>query len=333
LVVITLWPASDRPTPAGGLRPLPISCHVNAYWRRQRGSGNRAADEKGESMADGPRQVVKRRRLRAELRNARQQADLTQDQVADAMEWSPSKIIRIEAGSVGVSANDMKELLRLYNITDTKRLNELLTLAREARERLTTYRDAPPKLLQFIDYEAAASAIHMFQTVLVPGILQTEEYARTVIQAVMPKSSKAQVEALVKVRMSRQEALTRPDPVELIAVVDEAVVRRQVGGEGAMRRQIKHLVEVSGRGNVTLEVVRFEAGVHPGVQGPFVIFEFPDAEDDDVLYLESSRGDLIIRDEPDELAAYEERFDALRRLSPGRDGSLAFLESVAAGDG
>jgi transcriptional regulator with XRE-family HTH domain len=95
-------------------------------------------------MADGPRHVVKRRRLRAELRNARQEADLTQDQVAEAMEWSPSKIIRIEAGSVGVSANDMKELLRLYHITESRRVNELLTLAREARERLTTYRDAPP---------------------------------------------------------------------------------------------------------------------------------------------------------------------------------------------
>jgi transcriptional regulator with XRE-family HTH domain len=283
-------------------------------------------------MGDGPRQVVKRRRLRAELRNARMAADLTQDQVAEAMEWSPSKIIRIEAGSVGVSANDMKALLTLYQITDPKRVDELLTLARVARERLTTYRDAPPRLLQFIDYEAAAAIIRGFQPLVVPGLLQTEEYARAVIQAVMPKSSKAQLEALVTVRMRRQEILTRPDPVELLAVVDEAVIRRQVGGEGIMRRQVKHLVAMADRKNVTIEVVRFGTGVHPGIQGPFVIFEFPDAEDDDVLFLESSRGDLIIRDELDEIAAYEERFDVLRRLSSGREGSLAFLEGVAAGD-
>src|SRR5215467_12500520 len=131
-------------------------------------------------MGDGPRQVVKRRRLRAELRSARLQAGLTQDQVAEAMEWSPSKIIRIEAGSVGISTNDMKALLRLYRIEDSARTEKLLALARIARERSANYRDAPPRLLQFIEYEAAASIIRGFQQLAVPGILQTEEYARTV---------------------------------------------------------------------------------------------------------------------------------------------------------
>lgn len=279
-------------------------------------------------MGDGPRPMVKRRRLRAELRNARQEADLTQDQVAEAMEWSPSKIIRIEAGSVGVSANDMRALLRLYDITDPKRVNDLLTLARLARERSTTYRDAPPRLLQYIDYEAAASAIRGYQTILVPGLLQTEDYARAVIGELVPKS---QVDALVKVRMKRQEILKRTDPVELFFVLDEAVIRRQVGGEEVMRRQVLHLVEMADRKNVTVEVVRFSTGAHPGVQGPFVIFEFPDTEDDDVLWLENSRGDLIVRDEPDEIAAHEERLDRLHRLSAGRKGSVAFLEGVAAG--
>lgn len=245
------------------------------------------------------------------------------------MEWSPSKIIRIEAGSVGVSANDMKALLRLYDITDPKRVDELLTLARVARERLTTYRDAPPKLLQFIGYESSASAIHMFQTALVPGVLQTEEYARTVIGALKPKP---QVEALVKVRMKRQEILTRTDPVDFLFVLDEAVIRRQVGGEDVMRRQVRRLVEMAHKKNVTIEVVRFSAGAHPAMQGPFVIFEFPDAEDDDVLYLETSLGELIIKDEPEEIATHEERLAALRKLSAGPKGSVAFLERVAAGD-
>jgi transcriptional regulator with XRE-family HTH domain len=283
-------------------------------------------------MGDGPRSVVKRRRLKSELRSARLEANLTQDQVAEAMEWSPSKIIRIEAGSVGVSANDMKALLELYHVADPKRVDELLTLARVARERSTTYRDASPKLTQFIDYEAAAAIIRGFQPLAVPGLLQTEEYARAVIQAVMPKTAKARVEALVKVRMSRQEVLTRPDPVELIAVIDEAVIRRQVGGEGVMRRQVKHLVEMAGRKNVTLEVVPFSVGAHPGMLGPFVIFEFPDAEADDVLYLETSRGELIIRDEPDEIASHQERLDVLRKLSSGPKGSVAFLEGLAPGD-
>jgi transcriptional regulator with XRE-family HTH domain len=283
-------------------------------------------------MADGPGQVVKRRRLRAELRNARMAADLTQEQVADAMEWSPSKIIRIEAGSVGVSANDMKELLRLYQIADPKRVDELLTLARVARERSTTYRAAPPNLLQFIDYEAAASVIRMFQTILVPGILQTEEYARTVISTLQPEASKEQVDALVTIRMTRQELLERTNQVELLFVVDEAVVRRQVGGEDVMRRQVRHLAKMATKENVTLEVVRFGAGAHPGVQGPFVIFEFPDTEDDDVLYLETSHGELIIRDNPEEIATHEERLAALRKLSATPKDSAAFLERVAAGE-
>jgi transcriptional regulator with XRE-family HTH domain len=283
-------------------------------------------------MGDGPRTVVKRRRLKSELRSARLEAKLTQDQVAEAMEWSPSKIIRIEAGSVGVSANDMKELLRLYGITDPKRVDELVTLARVARERSTTYRDAPPKLLQFIEYEAAASAINMFQPALVPGLLQTEEYARTALGVLRPEATEAQVDASVKVRMKRQEILNRTEPVELLFVMDEAVIRRQVGGEDVMRRQVRHLVQVANRKNVTLEVVRFSAGAHVGMEGPFVIFEFPDTEDDDVLYLETSHGELIIRDEPNQIAAYEERLASLRRLSAGPKGSVAFLERVAAGD-
>ena len=293
-----------------------------------KGKRPQAAHEKGNPMADGPRQVVKRRRLRAELRNARMAADLTQEQVADAMEWSPSKIIRIEAGSVGVSANDMKELLRLYHITDPKRVDELLTLARVARERSTTYRDAPPRLLQFIDYEAAASAIRMFQTILVPGLLQTEEYARTVISTLKPEAYQGTSGGLGH---GPHEAPGTTGAHRLrsnsLFVVDEAVVRRQVGGEDVMRRQVRHLVEMANKKNVTLEVVRFGAGAHPGMQGPFVIFEFPDTEDDDVLYLETSHGELIIRDEPDEIATHEERLAALRKLSATPKDSAAFLRA------
>ena len=203
---------------------------------------------------------------------------------------------------------------------------------RVARERSTTYRDAPPKLLQFIDYEAAASAIHMFQPALVPGLLQTEEYARTAFRRAPGPKHPRHRWSLVKVRMKRQEILNRTEPVELLFVMDEAVIRRQVGGEDVMRRQVRHLVEVAQRKNVTLEVVRFSAGAHAGMEGPFVIFEFPDTEDDDVLYLETSHGELIIRDEPNEIAAYEERLASLRRLSAGPKGSVAFLERVAAGD-
>lgn len=280
-------------------------------------------------MGDGPRPAVKRRRLRTELRKARLEADLTQDQVADEMDWSPSKIIRIEAGSVGVSTNDMRALLRLYDIHDPDRIEELLTLAKMARERSTTYRDAPPRLHQFIDYEAAASIIRGFQPLAVPGLLQTEEYARAVVQQAVGKSSKAQVDSAVQIRMKRREVMDRPYPPQLIFVLDEAVLRRQVGGEAVMRRQVRYLAELASRPNVTIEVVPFSAGAHPGMQGPFVILEFPDAEDDDVLYLESSRGDLIIRDDAEEISSHKDRFHVLQRQSLGTKASKDFLDSLA----
>jgi len=280
-------------------------------------------------MGDGPRPAVKRRRLRAELRNARQEAELTQEQVAEAMDWSLSKIIRIEAGSVGVSTNDMKALLKLYGISDPDRTEELLALAREARERSTAFKGAPPRLMRFIEYEAAASAIRGFQPLLVPGLLQTEEYARAVLQQLMPEESRAELDALVKVRMKRQEVLLgRSDLKQLLFILDEAALRRQVGGAAAMRRQVRHLAEMAKGPKVTLEVIPFSAGAHPGMQGPFVIFEFPDA--DDVLFLETSGGDLIIRDEREDIAIHEEQLDALHRLSLGRKGSQGFLDDVAA---
>src|SRR5580700_3556573 len=129
-------------------------------------------------MADGASPLVQRRRLRAELRRARQERDLTQEQVASDMEWSLSKIIRIEGGSTGISANDLKALLRLYEITDPERTDQLTALARAARERSwwSAYRDvAPPALIQLIEYESAASAIRQFESMFVPGILQTED--------------------------------------------------------------------------------------------------------------------------------------------------------------
>ena len=234
---------------------------------------------------DGLSPVVQRRRLRAELRKARQDAGQTQEQVAVAMDWSLSKIIRIEAGSVGISTNDLKALLRHYKIVDPARTAELIALARAARERAwwSMYRDvAPPGLLQLIGYETAAVIRRNFEPLLVPGLLQTEEYARTVIQGLGERLPAERVDTLVEIRVRRQELLDRADPPLLFFIVDEAVVRRLVGGKSIMRRQVRRLIETADRPNVTIEVVPFSVGIHQGVKGSFAILEFPDAGDDDV---------------------------------------------------
>jgi transcriptional regulator with XRE-family HTH domain len=276
--------------------------------------------------------VVQRRRLRTELRKARQDARQTQDQVALAMDWSLSKVIRIEAGQVGISTNDLKALLRHYEIVDPARSEELIALARASRERAwwSMYRDvAPLGLLQLIGYESAVAIRRNFEPLVVPGLLQTEEYARAAITGMDDRIPAPRVDTLVEIRMRRQELLDRADPPLLFFILDEAVVRRQAGNKGIMRRQVRHLIETAERSNVVIEVVPFGAGVHPGLRGSFALLEFPDAGDDDVLYMENPRGDVISRDIPEEVLAYREIFEDLRKISLGPKDSTAFLEQVA----
>lgn len=251
-----------------------------------------------------------------------------------ALDWSPSKIIRIEAGSVRISTTDLKALLGLYGIDDQQHVDRLVALGRVARER-GWWSDYPAlatgksrELLQLIEYESAAAITRNFEPLVVPGLLQTEEYAR----AMIPEHAPAErVEALVEIRMKRQELLDRPDGPLLFFILDEAVVHRLVGGKDAMRRQVLRLVELGRRPRVTIEVVPFSAGAHPGLRGPFVVVEFPGPEDDDVLYLENTGGDLISREESDQVLPYLETFEQLRRISLGPEGSADYLRQVAGG--
>src|ERR1700733_5619567 len=281
---------------------------------------------------DSPSPAVQRRRLRTELRRARLQAGLTQDQVAETMEWSLSKVIRIEAGTVGVSANDLKALLALYKIADEDQVASLLALARAGRERpwQSVYRDiVSPRLLQLIEFEAAASISRNFQPLVIPGLLQTEEYARAMFGQLAGDTPDPGVDARVEVRMKRQEVLDQADPPLLFFILDEAATRRLVGGRDVMRGQLRRMAELAARPHVTIEVVPFSVGAHPGLQGPFLIEEFPDPADDDVLYLESPQGDVLSRDDPDLILHYREVFEKLRRLSLGPEGSLTFLARLA----
>lgn len=282
--------------------------------------------------SDGPSPVVQRRRLRGELRRIRQETGETQEQVAAVMDWSLSKLIRIENGSVGISTNDLKVLLSHYGIVDGDRIEELIALARAAKERSwwRVYSGiASPKLLQFVEYEAAAMITRNFEPLLIPGLLQTEEYAREVIGKLNEQISKGHLDALVKLRMQRQELLERDGPPPwYFFIMDEGVVRRLVGGQSVMRRQLRHLTELADKDNVTIEIVPYSAGINRGMHGPFVVFEFPEPEDEDVLYLESPGGDLINRDDQEVIYAYRERFEELRRMSFGKEGTVEFLHKL-----
>jgi transcriptional regulator with XRE-family HTH domain len=277
-----------------------------------------------------PSPVVQRRRLRTELRRARLDADLTQEQVATAMDWSLSKLIRIENGTVGISTNDLKAILAHYKITDDGRTAEMLALSRGARERSwwSAYRDASPRLIQLIEYESASFIIRNFQPMLIPGLLQTGEYAATVIRNLDPQASDEVVNLAVEMRIKRQQLLQQPETPLMFFIVDEAAVRRLVGGQQAMRRQIQRLLDESDKPTVTIEIVPFGAGAHPGMQGPFMLFEFPDAADDDALYLEGPGESRWNRDDPEEILSFRERFEVLRGLSLGPQGSRDLLSRL-----
>lgn len=274
--------------------------------------------------------AVQRRRLRAELRQARLDAGLTQEQVASAMDWSLSKLIRIENGSVGISSNDLRAILQHYKINDEERTAELLALSRSRRERSwwDTYRDVASKqLIQLIEYENDASVTRNYQSLVIPGMLQTTDYMRASTIQLAPGMSASQVDTVIQIRLKRQEILARLNAPQMFFVMDEAVVRRVVGGSDVMRKQLQGMIEAADMPNVTIEVIPFSAGALPGMQAPFVIHEFPDG-DDDVLYLESPRGDVLSRDDPDDVLTFREHFERLRGVSLGPQGTIDFVQEL-----
>ncbi|MEV0688675.1 helix-turn-helix transcriptional regulator [Streptomyces sp. NPDC050388] len=277
-----------------------------------------------------PSAALQRLRLRTELRKARTAASLTQRQVAEKMEWSPSKLIRIEAGEVGISVNDLRPLLDAYGIKDRRKIDDLLSLARGSRRMpYSEYRDLYSKeFLQFLALESAASAIRHYGALLLPGPLQTEEYARAIMRSYDKNISEERLERGVELRIARQETLMSGDR-ELFYILDEGVVRRHVGGRGVMRAQLERLAELAARPGITIQILPFTVGAHAGIQGPFSHFEFEADEMPDSLYLENPRGDTYITNSPEETGRYLERFWELEDLAI-KDDVETLLRSLAA---
>jgi len=223
---------------------------------------------------------------------------MTQREVAAAMDWSPSKLIRIESGAVNISTNDLRALLGHFGV-DSARIDALVEVARAAREttRWNIYKDvARPEYLAFLGYEASATIIRNFEPLLVPGLLQTEEYARAVV-SVLVNHDPTKIDPLVDLRMERQELLVREPAPSLHFIIDESVIRRAMGGHSVMRRQLRHLQQLSEYPNITIRIVPFEYGMYPRHQVAYVLFEFSEPEDEYVLYVESpQQNEYIIRE-------------------------------------
>ncbi len=261
--------------------------------------------------------TARRRRLATELRKMRESAGMTCEQVAEALECSPSKISRMETGQVGIHPRDVRELLALYRAGEQEAA-ALIAIAREARRQgwWHAYFGVLPKLyLTYIGMEAEASAVRTYQPLLVPGLLQSEDYARA-IKAHDPLNPD-HAELFVAARLQRQRRLLEDDRFRLWALLDEAVLHRPVGGAEVMRGQLGHILRMAELPTVTVQIVPFAAGAHPAMEGPFTILEFQDPADPDLVYLENLTSSLYLEQE-EEIAWYGRVFDrtAASALTP-----------------
>jgi transcriptional regulator with XRE-family HTH domain len=284
-------------------------------------------------MEDSTSPLLLRRRLRTELLSARQEKGLTQQQVATAMNWSLSKMNRIEKAKSSISVNDLKVLLLYYGITDEERTDELVDLARAARKPgwWRRYSEvAPPELLELIDFEWAASAVSQFETMFVPGILQTEEYALAVLRVFYDEeSAREKVRSLAKLRTTRRDLLTSDNAPTFFFVIDESVIHRLVGSPAITSRQFEHLVDVAKLPNVTIQVVPFTAGLHPGMKGPFEVVQFEETPDENIVFVEEQR-ETFISDEPDETRNYLKAFQRITAKALAPSDSVRLLHKAVA---
>ncbi len=268
--------------------------------------------------------TMRRRMLGAELRKMRERQGLTAEGAAELMKWHPSKVSRLESGRSGLRAHEVGALLDLYEVNDQETRKGLETLAREGKRRVwwQPYNDVlTPRYLDYISFEAEASAARSFETTLVPGLLQTPDYARAIIRALKPDRPPDDVHALVEVRLARQNAaLNREEPLKLWAVLDESILHRTVGGSVGMTKQLKHLLDMADQPNITVQILPFGAGAHAGMLGPFVILEFPVQADLDVVYSEGLASSVYLERDADR-TTYGRTFDLLRAAALGVDPS------------
>ncbi len=279
-----------------------------------------------------PSPSARSRRLAAELLRLRELSGLSREQVAERLGWSVSKLWRVETARSRAHHGDVADILDIYEITGERR-EALTKLAREARRRgwWHSYADVLAEGFDtYVDLEAEASAIRTYESQLVPGLLQTVDYARAVLTAAWVSTEPEEIDRRVAVRTRRQElAASRDEPLQLWAILDEAVLRRVVGDRQVMHGQLRRLAQAARRTSVTLQVLPFSVGAHIAMLGTFVLLSFPEPGDPDVVYLETDTSSLYL-EETQEISRYGEIFDHLRATALSPRESVAFIEAVAA---
>ncbi len=272
--------------------------------------------------------MVRRRRLAAELRRLREAAHLTCDEVAERLDCSASKISRIETGRVSVSPRDVRDLLQIYGVPDDQH-DRLIQLARESRQKgwWQAYGDSvEPHLATYLEMENAASEIRLYRGTRLPGLLQTEDYARIVAAANSQGFPRPDDERSIAYRLERQQQAKIRRP-RMRVVLDEAALRRQVGGLEVMRAQLEHLIRLSAEPEMFVQIIPFAAGVQVLVDLPFAILTFPDAADPDVVCIRYPTGTVWIEDTT-EVRTYNTLFGHLQVAALSQEDSAALMTSA-----
>lgn len=272
--------------------------------------------------------TLRLRRLAAELRRLRADSGRSREDVSEATGINVVTLYRLETARARPQKRTVVGLLDFYGVTGQHR-EELLAILRESGERawLQSHQlELPDQYATYIGFEAEAESVLNYESLFVPGLLQTEEYAHAVIRGTIPTLSKEEVRSRVEARMQRQTLLSGEQPLHLWAVVDEAALHRKVGGPKTMRDQLRKLIEVSEEPNITLQVIPYGAGAHPGMHGNFTILKYGN-DNPDVVYIESIANDLFL-EESTEIARYMLVFEHLRAIAVSPEQSRRLIASI-----
>ncbi|MBV1941901.1 MULTISPECIES: helix-turn-helix transcriptional regulator [Streptomyces] len=280
-------------------------------------------------MASNVNPTVRRRRLGQELRRLRELKGMTAEEVAERLLVSQSKISRLENGRRSISQRDVRDLCGVYEVEDVRIVDSLMQMAKDSRQQgwWHSFGDIPYSV--YIGLETDAASLRVYDPLVVPGLLQTRPYAESLIQGALPEAAPGDIDKRVQVRLRRQERISDlENPLRLWAVLDEAALRRTVGNKQVMIEQLEHLVEMSHVPHVTVQVIPFTMGAHPGVSGQYAILEFPDAADSSVVYIEGVTSDLYL-EKANDVQKYSVMYEHLRAQALNADQSREFIADVA----
>jgi transcriptional regulator with XRE-family HTH domain len=283
----------------------------------------------GSAMTTGP--TVRRRRLGTELRKLRESNGYKLEEVAAQLGVAPSTLSRIETGKAPTKSAYLNQMLEMYGVVEAGQRQVLVDMAREGHRKgwWAAYDDVLPSGFDiYVGLEAETAAVRGYEISVVHGLLQTPDYARAVLSEMFPRHATEQIDRLVDLRIERQRRLDDDPPLDLWAILDEAVIRRPVGGNQVMRGQLEHLLDMAAKPVVTMQVLPFSSGAHAGHGGPFSILEFPNRTDSEVAYVESAVGNLYLEKDR-EVRTRVEAFDRLRAAALSPAASVDLIAQVA----